>query len=152
MGCQYDPYASNYTYYHPTTQEMVGEYELTKIDMEKYAPGLETKVKQLPSSPKIVLRIDGKYEADNFPFFSEDDHSNYHFESFQKFEGKWKIREAGGVGKDNYRIKIIFGLEMTGLPSHLAYPFISGRKKVDGLIFGFDDGDAGYVIIFTKRR
>ena len=151
VGCQFDPYADTYITHQPTHVETVGEYVLTEIQMEYYSPGIASKVKNLSSPPRIVLKDDGHFEAFDFPCFSKEDPFSYHFDSFRQLSGKWEIQRAGSVDDGSGNIKPTYGLELTDLPIHLDGPTLSGSKHVDGLVFGYGDPDEGNAIIFTKK-
>ena len=151
-GCQYDPHAHRYTTTEPSIAKIAGEYALSEIYMESYAPGIREKVEQLPSPPTIRLGTDGTFLATDFPYFSETRQGfEYRFEEFRSLETTWRLSAVGAISDGSGTIKTHHGLELADLPAHLGSPGFIGMNRVEGLIFGFGDPDSGDAIIFLKK-
>lgn len=151
-GCQYDPHAHTYTTVRPQPGDIVGEYELSQIYMDRYAPGIREKIHKLPTIPTLRISPDGSFAATHFPYFSEVHQGfEYRFEDFRSLEGEWEQTVIGGISDGTGAVKDHQGLQFSGLPVHLGSPGFTGVQKVDGLIFGFGDPDSGDAIIFRKK-
>ena len=151
-GCQYDPHAHTYTTEKPSIEDIEGEYELSQIYMDIFAPGIREKIQKLPSAPTVHVFPDGRFTASNFPYFSETRQGfEYGFEDFRPLDTSWEQAVVGGIGDGSGNAKYHQGLRLAGLPLHLSSPGFTGTKKVDGLIFGFGDPDSGDAIIFRKK-
>jgi hypothetical protein len=70
-GCQYNPHARNYTTHEPAVEEIIGQYELDSIYMESYSPGIGDKISNLSAPPVIRILVDGTFDAERYPYFSE---------------------------------------------------------------------------------
>ncbi len=151
-GCQYDPHAGKYTTYAPSTEEITGDYELENVFMETYASGIGEKVAKLATPPMIRLLADGNFIAEQFPYFSETSGQfDYKFEGFRTVHGKWTPTTVGSIGDGSGTTKSHYGIVVDGMPTHLAYFGFTGVSKVEGLIIGFGDPDAGDAIMFKKK-
>ena len=151
-GCQYDPHAHSYTTVRPQSGDIVGEYELKQIYMDRYATGIREQIQKLPSIPTLRISPDGSFSASHFPYFSELRQGfEYRFEDFRSLEGRWEQASGGGISDGAGTVRERQGLRLSGLPQHLGWPGFTGVEKVDGLIFGFGDPDSGDAIIFHKK-
>jgi hypothetical protein len=150
-GCQYDPHSGHYTTYEPTTEEIVGDYELDQTFMESHSPGIGAKVSKLSAPPLIRLLPDGTFIAERFPYFSETRTGiEYKFEDFRSINAKWSQTPVGSIGDGSGTTKTHYGITVDTLPSHLSSFGFTGSNKVDGLIIGFGDPDSGDAITFKK--
>lgn len=151
-ACQYDPHAHTYTTAKPSVGDIVGEYELSQIYMDGYAPGIRDRVRMLPSPPTVHIHPDGRFTASSFPYFLETRQGfEYRFEDFRSLDTTWEQAVVGSIGDGSAKITHHQGIRLIGLPAFLNSPGFTGTKKVEGLIFAFGDPDSGDAIIFKKK-
>ncbi len=92
-GCQYNPFAHRFLTKEPTSEEVIGEYQLKEVYVDMVDPNLGDRIRAAKPTPTITLHRDGNATLVNFPFFEELDRtfdyisSDYESFCFAALEG-----------------------------------------------------------------
>ncbi|MFH2142870.1 MAG: hypothetical protein ABIJ97_10630 [Bacteroidota bacterium] len=148
VSCQYDPYAIEYTTDEPVDADITGTYLFEKQTVDNKIKSFIDSTNGSAVNPKIEIFEDGKYKADNLPYF-------YSlvpvYSGLITGEGTWEKSVVGLVGNGTNKLDDHWGLILNGLPQDLQNAGFMNKKPPFKIIFGFGDPDAGKVMIFKKQ-
>ena len=142
LGCQYDPYAGDFTTEQPKKEDVIGVYQFKEQNIS------QVPIDSLGQKATIVLDSDGSYQANNIPNVFGG--ANAEFHKYISATGKWKIETVGGVDNGWGHEKSQWGITLTDIDQRLTNIGFMGNKRPYKLIVTFEDPDSGEVMIFEK--
>ena len=155
-GCQFDPFADDYTRTKPSQADVVGTYILkeqtlndTPIDKLKAVNGSKSSIH------KMVLRADGTYSLTNLPIWlgnwSSGSSDEWSVKEFKSDSGQWKMCVVGSIGEGSGKDVDIWGLDIAStLPFETVT--LAGEQAPYRIIFGFGDPDGGDAMIYEREN
>ena len=141
-GCQYDPYAWNYTTEQPKKEDVIGVYQFKEQTIS------QASIDKVGQKATIVLNSDGSYQANNIPNVFGGANAESH--KYISATGEWKIETIGSVDNGWGHAKSQWGITLTSIDPSLTNIGFMGDKNPYKLIVTFDDPDLGKVMIFQK--
>lgn len=151
--CQYDPFAREYTRNKPQKTDVVGTYTLTKQTLaSEPVDQLTAWDGSTPSTVKLALYDDGTFEATNLPVWYWDEQpGEWSIYKFVSYSGAWDIEGVGFVGDGSREGAYeVWGISLTGDSIPREHITLVGEDSPYKLIFGYDDPDSGYAMIYEK--
>ena len=139
VGCQFDPYANDFTIQKPKFNNVIGVY---KFDQQTIGSDSITNKAKYGS---ITLNADSTFEAVNVPNAVNDA-----FGGMVTSKGKWRIEIIGGVD-NNGVAQNNWGVILTDMPTPLQYIGFMNEKPPYKLIITYSDPDEGAVAIYKKQ-
>ena len=88
-GCQYDPYAGDFTTKQPKKEDVIGVYQFKEQTIS------QSSIDKLGQKATIVLNSDGSYQANNIPNVFGGANAKSH--KYISATGRWKIETIGSV-------------------------------------------------------
>jgi hypothetical protein len=140
-GCQYDPYAGDYTTERPKLSDIKGIY---KFEQQTIIDSLDTKRTR---NTIIFLKADGTFIANNIP----DVINAVEDKESISANGKWDLEEIGGVDNGLGHEKKCWGVKLSNMPDGFTYWGLMNNSPPYKLMVNFDDPDLGEVMIFVKK-
>lgn len=142
VGCQFNPYAREFTTDRPQKEDVIGVYQFKEQTISQFP------VDEIGKRATIILKSDGTYQANNIPnvFRGADAETRKYISA----TGKWNIESIGTVDNSWGRTKSQWGITLTGIDESLTNIGFTGDKAPYGLIVTFDDPDLAEVMIFRK--
>jgi hypothetical protein len=146
-GCQYNPYANQFTTAQPKPEDVTGTYALTEQTISP--DGLSVLQGR---QCQFDLRSDGTFSVTNYPTWSYafSDGSGK-FVAFVSGAGHWSCDTVGTVS-DGSTSQSYWGVRFTDCNTNIddALAF-TGKAPPYGLIMTYGDPDSGTVMIFKKK-
>ena len=147
LSCQHSPFSHRYTTEKPEVIDIVGVYEFDFQTVDDNLNSEDLKAKP----PEIVIKPNGTFEIRRLPVFKKKGIAEYKFERAVFRSGKWSLETLGSIDNGWGNVDRHWGLVLDSVPEELKYAGFLGRDKVNGIIFGYGDPDAGNVMIFNKK-
>ena len=154
-GCQYNPFAHRFLTKEPTSEEVIGEYQLKEVYVDMVDPNLGDRIRAAKPTPTITLHRDGNATLVNFPFFEELDRTfDYNFKGLENLDARCEISMVGSVSSGGNHSKKVYGILLTLTDGRSLFdsPSLTGKNSVDGMIFTLYDGDQGQILGYTKTK
>lgn len=154
-GCQFDPYADDYTRSKPKKSDLIGTYFLsgqtlnnTPIEQLKARDGSS------PSPHKLILRSDGTFSILNMPMWvgnwANGSSDEWSISKFKSGFGKWDVQVVGSVGEGSGKVVDVWGLDFSSANISIGSVTLSGEKPPYSIIFGYGDPDGGDAMTYEK--
>ena len=141
LGCQYDPYAHEYTHSKPTVNELSGRYE---FDSETIQLLQKQSTQGIPNAI-LILRPNGSFTASNIPacWRSEEINSG----TPESAEGDWVIEKHQEWWSVKLRCTKINGLPM----QYSLTVMVRNDAPPHVLHITIGDPDSGEALAFERR-
>lgn len=147
-GCQYDPYAQQFTTNQPEASDVHGEYILAQQTISSgglaILGGREC---------ALYLHEDGRFVATNYPTWKPTfTDGSGQFAEFLSSTGRWSCQTVGTVS-DGSGSRSTWGIRVDATDRRLKSDHftLTGSEPPYGLIMTYGDPDAGTVLIFRRR-
>jgi hypothetical protein len=144
-GCQYDPYAHEFTTAKPDPAALAGIYRLKE---QTVAPGGLTALGG--KECKVDLRDDGTFVATHVPPFSAEQTGPSLLNRLVSGQGRWRVESVGAVSDGQGPARTHWGIRLESESEAMMAPGLKGDGPPYGLIFTIGDPDAGQVLILEK--
>jgi hypothetical protein len=150
--CQYDPFAHEYTSTPPPEAEVVGTYVLTRQTLNRVPIEKLTALDGSgPSTIKLILYDDNRFEAVNLPVWIEGSSNGWTVYKFVSLSGTWGIDIVGAVSDGTKKIAEVWGIVLSSDKAPSVQVTLAGEKPPYKLIFGYGDPDGGYAMIYERE-
>jgi len=154
VGCQFDPFADDYTRTKPLKADLIGTYVLTSESMTNTAISQLKSEKGLsPGNYTLTLYADGTFKYINMPVWVGDwanGKDEWSIRSFKSGSGKWEIAVVGGVG-DGSKVVDVWGLDLSPAAVPGAHATLSSEKPPYTVVFGYGDPDMGDAMFYERE-
>lgn len=140
LGCQYNPFAHEYTHVEPDASEIVGTYKLDQESRDM----LRERFKVDPPAATFTLNADGTFEIRNIPSCWRID--NTCTTKTEDASGRWQI----GEDQEWWSVRLTC-TRISGRDNEYGIPaMIRGDQAPRILHFTVGDPDAGEALAFEK--
>jgi hypothetical protein len=149
-GCPHDPAVEFYTRKIPVSKDLIGTYRLRSQSLNKVPIAeLKSPTEAAPGPCTITLKDDGILEYQNVPIWVggwANKIDQWSVSEFRSGTGKWRIDTVGST-HDAKGVVQLYGLILTEAKID-DYVMLLGEKPPYEIMFGYDDPDGGYAMIF----
>ncbi len=147
QGCQYDPYAHQYTTVRPRDADVLGRYVLTNQTVTQGG------ISDLQGRLCVVeLRADGTFIATNLPPSSSGSPRARFLSTLVSGSGTWHIESVREIDNGIGKLKTHWGIYLDSHPLKFQLAGLTGKKAPYGMIFTLGDPDSGTVMILEKTN
>jgi hypothetical protein len=145
VGCNRDPYATEYTTEEPLTRDVVGSYE---FQMQTVDAELNEKFRSGPK-PVIIISPNHTFMMHRMPMLKSVALAGDAGKPIT-ISGKWKLQLVG-TDDDGKDPKNHWGIVFDNVPVTISSAGLLGPKNPRSLIFVFGEASEGKVMILTKK-